>query len=275
MIIFYLWVFSLKGQNNSKNKDDDCKSKKDEKLKPDYDVKKEIENGLNNYKIAVKEIETVKEIQNENYEGSSPYLMKLYDTIKSRNGYLIHVTEYSNLKSIIDSKNIYSNYLLNDKKMHVNLMTNDLSQSLDNNKELNRYVHLAYDESYDMFTAKIYYKQLIEPVILKIKPEIIYKQYTLFSDTNSTSNCARVDIIDNIYNYLNFDKIYCKNITWDDKNLNKKYKQAEILIKDKIELSYINEIIIPYGKENIFRGFSKITYSHTIDDLSFKPLQTY
>lgn len=267
LIIFYVWIFSLKGKNTSKNKGNDNISKKDEKQKSDYVVKGE--DRLSNYDITVKEIEN----ENYNYKENSYYLMKLYNAIVSRKGYLIHVTEYGNLKSIIDSKNIYSNYLLNNKKMHVNFISNELSQTLDNNKELNKYVHLAYDESYDMFAAKVYYKQIREPVILKIKPEIIFKYGTLFSDTNSTSNCARIDIIDNIYNYLNFDKIYFKNVTWDDKNINKKYKQAEILVKDRIELSYINEIIIPYGKQNIFREFSKITYSNTIDDLSFKPMQ--
>ncbi|BBE31759.1 hypothetical protein OSSY52_19000 [Tepiditoga spiralis] len=186
------------------------------------------------------------------YNNEYYYVKKLYNIIMKKKGYILHVTEYENLKSIIKEKGIYSVNNLKWKKIYPKYITDNLSKKLDKKNNTNDYVKVAFDESYNMFSAKIYYKKLKNPVIIKIDPIILLEKSFKLSNTNSTSNYAKIGNCSEILDLLDFDIIYERyGIREKNKNYIKSKKQAEILIKDKVDYKYIKEIILPYEKDNI------------------------
>jgi hypothetical protein len=132
--------------------------------------------------------------------------------------------------------------------LKVKHITDSTSQIMDYKKQTKSYVHLAYDESYSMFSAMIYYGRLIDPAIIKIDPRIILEKTCKFSDSNASSYDARIGSAREIVPHLDFATIYkpkdeIKSL-WAFKYY-KRQKQAEILVKNEIPLNYIQEILIP------------------------------
>jgi hypothetical protein len=93
-----------------------------------------------------------------------------------------------------------------------------------------------------MFKA-LYEKRINNPIILKINPEVIFLKDTLISNVNATRSDAQIGKDYNSFKTLNFDLILSSQIDFEEDN--KKYLQAEILIKDHIPIKFIENIFYP------------------------------
>lgn len=196
----------------------------------------------------------------------------LYKEVVERKGYLIHVTERKNLAGILECKNILSLQNLKKNDIKPAFMTDEISRNLDHRKGFDEYVHLAFDESYPMFSAKLYYLQLNDPAIIKIDPKIItdHEKDILLSDTNSSASLAKTGSINELLSSLDFQIIYFpKDQITNTKiyqNLKKK-KQSEILVKEKIPLEYVKEIYVSTAKGLNITDNMKITETDTCKKL--------
>ncbi len=176
---------------------------------------------------------------------------ELLGTIRHRKGYVLHVTEYENLPSILQ-KGILSMKQLKNIGVFPKRITGDLSNALDDRKGTTNYVHLAFDESYSMFGAKIFRSEIRNPVLIKIDPRIIKEKSCRFSDKNAAAFDAKIGNAEAVMPKLDLEKIYWPKggiTSIDSFNYYKRYKQAEILIEGSIPVEYISEIVLPNGAQ--------------------------
>ncbi|MDI3473075.1 MAG: hypothetical protein PWQ20_1276 [Thermotogaceae bacterium] len=197
---------------------------------------------------------------------SSDIYEQLYSIVMEKKGYLLHVTEFKNIPSIL-KHGILSQNKLEEKKITPSYITDDLSKNLDSKKGTQDYVKLSYSEYYDMYSGVIHYERLRNPSIIKIDPRIILdkKDELLFSNKNSTKSDAKIGNLTEIFPKLNFEKIYKKPRNFQEKSHLKEYNQAEIMVKDVIPTEYFIEIILPEnkkGKVAIPEGI-KVSYGNT------------
>ncbi|HOT87748.1 MAG TPA: DarT ssDNA thymidine ADP-ribosyltransferase family protein [Thermotogota bacterium] len=198
---------------------------------------------------------------------------ELLGIIRNRKGYLLHVTEFENVASILQ-KGILSIEQLHRSGIKPRLITGALSQSLDGRKGTTNYVHLAYDESYSMFGAKIYRSEISNPVLIKIDPRIIKERNCLFTDKNAAAYDSAIGTPDQVFSRLDFEKIYCPKHTItsvDAFRYYKRYKQAEILVEELIPTEYIAEIVLPTSKtfRQAIPPHIRVTYADTKKMLSY------
>jgi len=161
---------------------------------------------------------------------------------KSYNFYCYHFTDPRNIPSIKKYGLLSWEQLLNRNIIHYPA-SNDLSRKLDKRYNLENYVRLTLNQNHPMARAAIYYGRVQSLVWLKIKPNVIDLPGTLFSNTNATSNEAIINEI-------------------KDTALTSRDEQAEILVKEKIDLSYI-----------IFDIKSDLTYSNKNNKSNYYDIQ--
>ncbi len=179
-----------------------------------------------------------------------PYLQQLYHIIMERKGYLIHVTEAANLPSILKHQAILSMNMLEEMEITPHFMSTDISRDLDCRNNTENYVKLALDESYPMFNAAIYHGRLKRPAIIMIHPRIILEKPVKIAPKNSASNnYFFVSSLseDEKIKLLDFDRIYKPIRSWEEYEILKDSKQAEILVKDAVPLAYFMKILVPRG----------------------------
>lgn len=99
-----------------------------------------------------------------------------------------------------------------------------------------------------MIPAAIYYKNLEKPVVILISPEVLKFPGVKFTNKNAISNDADLYNEDEIFDSLDFEKIY-KHRDKDNYFLEeyKNARQSEILIPQKIDIEYFDKIIIQSG----------------------------
>jgi hypothetical protein len=193
--------------------------------------------------------------------------------IRNRKGYLLHVTEYENVSTIL-IKGILSMEQIRKSGISPRTITGNLSQSLDGRKGTTNYVHLAYDESYSIFGAKIYRSEIHNPALIKIDPRIIKEKNCLFTDRNATANDSAIGNPNEVLSRLDFEKIYCPMSTIASVGsfrYYKQYKQAEILVEGFIPTEYIVEIVLPVSAnlQIAIPPHIKISYADTVKMLSY------
>ena len=172
---------------------------------------------------------------------------KILNEILSYNSYLYHVTEFSNLESILKN-GLLCDQEIKTNRIQVNYMTSESSRTMDNKLGSDYYVRLAYTLAYDMFSAKIYHNTLIDPVILLIDPEVILCENTKFTTSNGVLGGAKLCTAKEVFSLLEFEKIYEKK-TWDNRELYKNERQSEVLILNNIPLCFISKVIVEEYKE--------------------------
>lgn len=173
---------------------------------------------------------------------------KIYDKLMKENKKLYHITEFSNLESILRN-GLLSLDDLENQKINPEYSSSQNSRNIDKNSGLSKYVRLAYTPFYDMISARIgYYKTLEEPIILSISPEVLKFTGVKFTNKNAICNDAYLSDEDEIFDSLDFEKIYLPR---DSSNYKleeyKNARQSEILIPQKIDIQYFNKIIIQTG----------------------------
>ena len=158
---------------------------------------------------------------------------KIYDKLIGLNKNLVHVTDFSNLESILKNGLLSLNELEN-QIIKAKYFSSDESRSIDKYFGLSKYVRLAYTVFYDMIPAAIYYKNLEKPVVILISPEVLKFPGVKFTNKNAISNDADLYNEDEIFDSLDFEKIY-KHRDKDNYFLEeyKNARQSEILIRQK------------------------------------------
>jgi len=198
---------------------------------------------------------------------------ELLGIIRDRKGYVLHVTEYENLPSILQN-GILSMERLKKIGVFPKRITGNFSNVLDDKKGMTNYVHLAYDESYSMFGAKIFRSEIRNPVLIKIDPRIIQEKSCRFSDKNAAAYDATIGSVETVIPTLDIEKIYWPKsgiTSIDSFNYYKQYKQAEILVEGMVPVEYISEIILPYTMQLKGKAPShiKINHGNTLQILSY------
>ena len=150
-----------------------------------------------------------------------------------------HFTDARNLKSIVESKGLYSWYSLENKSIKSHVSSNSLSRNLDIKHGLENYIRLSFTD-YNPMSSRVIHEEKREIIWLEIDRSIAFLQDTLFSDKNATDNNVSVS---NEFDFLKkldyplFEKRY-SSLNIDEK----KQYQAEILIKEFLPLEYILNI---------------------------------
>lgn len=182
-------------------------------------------------------------------------ISKLKNIVNTRKGYLLHVTELENLPHILKN-GILSKKMIENENINPKMMTNTLSHSLDSKKDTLSYVHLAFDESYSMFSAKLFYNKLKNPVIIKISPDVLDLEGVMISNTNAAANDSKIGKPEEIMKYIDFEKLYLPNeeiYSLDHFKELRKTKQAEVLVKDRVPKKFFKEIVVPFGTLSKFK----------------------
>jgi hypothetical protein len=150
--------------------------------------------------------------------------------------YLYHFTDAANIPSIIQHGGLYSWWSCQNNGISIPRPGgNELSRDLDRRRELHDYVRLSLNDNFPMLKQAIHEGRIEKPVILKIKPEVVYWKTTLYSNMNATSGNAQVgDSLEN-FTRINFEIVTQPYYTDD----NKSFYQAEVLVKTHIPIQHI------------------------------------
>ena len=151
--------------------------------------------------------------------------------------FLYHFTARENLKKIKELGGLYSWQYLKDHNVTIpNAGGDELSRGLDEKYGLQDYVRLSFCKDHPMSYKKR--KEGSDIVVLKIALEPVIFQDTLFSDMNATDNKHNhgggIDDLKRIH----FD---CTKLGFTD-GMDKKYKQAEVMVKTFLPINYILNI---------------------------------
>lgn len=155
---------------------------------------------------------------------------------------LYHFTDRSNIKSIIDNGGLYSWRACDRYGITINRPGgSDTSRSLDSYRGLGNYVRLSFTKNHPMMYVAKNDGRISDPVILEIDLSVVGISGTKFSDRNATKNGA---IIRNGYDgarNIHFSTVRQLNhfdLSFDEKE----FYQAEVLVLEKVPLSYITNI---------------------------------
>jgi hypothetical protein len=147
---------------------------------------------------------------------------------------LYHFTDASNIPSIKQHGGLYSWYYCQTHGLGINCPGgNDLSRSLDLRRGLEDYVRLNFNSKPPMRYAA---KHIDTPVVLEVDLSVIYWATTKFSDINATDNMATIG--DDLATFLLIDFGVATALEWMGE-LQKKLRQAEVMVKTHIPLSFI------------------------------------
>ncbi len=158
---------------------------------------------------------------------------------------LYHFTDRTNLSSIISNGGLFSWKNCQEKSINISKPSSDsLSRRLDNKFGLQDFVRLSFTKNHPMMYAALNEERISDPVILEISPDVIYFLETQFSDMNATRNGhCKGDTIDH-FKKIKFEIVTLNN-HFNLEDDQKKYYQAEILVKDHIPINYIGQILEP------------------------------
>ena len=174
---------------------------------------------------------------------------KIYDKLIMENRNLVHVTEFSNLESILKNGLLSLDELENQSIM-AECCSSNTSRDIDRHRTLSKYVRLAYTPFYDMIPKALHTGDLKNPIILLIYPEVLKFTGVKFTNKNAISNDTDLYNEDEIFDSLDFEKIYTFRDRFNCSS--KEYKnarQSEILVPQKIDIKHIKKVIIKKGVE--------------------------
>ncbi len=149
-----------------------------------------------------------------------------------------HFTDIANLDTIYEFglqplRNIIKNHI------PVNYFgAEELSHSLDQRKGLDRYVHLAFIKDHPMYHIAKRRGNLKNPVWIELDASILYEESTRFCDQVANTTGAHLFDINQILQYIDFDKM----LNARDFNIRKEARKAEILAYNAIPTNYIKGV---------------------------------
>lgn len=155
---------------------------------------------------------------------------------------LYHFTDKSNIQSIINNGGLYSWKACDNKGIIIPRPGgSNTSRSLDSSRGLGNYVRLSFTRNHPMMYVAQNDGRISNPVVLEIKLSVANLSGTKFSDRNATKNGA---IIANGYDgakNIHFSAVK-QSTHFDLPESEKEFYQAEILVLEKVPLSYITNI---------------------------------
>ena len=153
-----------------------------------------------------------------------------------------HFTDRQNLQSIIDNGGLLSLKTCRENGIVIRKPGgNDLSHSLDKRAGLDDYIRLSFTPNHPMMYFAMNDGRINNPTVLQINQEVIYWLNSKYSDDNATNRTAKIGTEFKSLPLAEIEKI--KKIDYfDSPEEFKKYYQAEILVKKKIPLKYIENI---------------------------------
>lgn len=141
-----------------------------------------------------------------------------------------HFTAKNNLNSIEKEGAILSRKLCEERGIEYEGGGDALSKQLDEDKNLEDYVHCSFCRDYPM--RRRLDREGVKTVVLRIDPIILLEDGVLFSNLNAAANNAEID--EGRRGLWRIDYITTQN-----KSINYKLYQAEILIPHCIPTSFI------------------------------------
>ncbi|MGL5901299.1 MAG: DarT ssDNA thymidine ADP-ribosyltransferase family protein [Cetobacterium sp.] len=169
---------------------------------------------------------------------------KIYKKLVESKNYLYHITEFENLQSILKT-GLLSLKNVNEKKIKSKFISSEVSRKKDKEKNIDKYVRLAYTIQYDMICREIGAKNLKNPAILFIDPIILLEREDIrYTKMNALKEGAVIYKKEDEFS-IDFDKIFerrgysnCSNPFYKDA------RQSEVLVENIIDLKYIEAIMI-------------------------------
>ena len=200
---------------------------------------------------------------------------------KTQKQYVYNICPFQNIQSILENGLLsYSNSqtVKHSSIALVSVQEKRENKFFKNGKSIHTYANCYLNPRNSMLYCRQSERENIG--ILCISLDILNLPDVIVSDMNATKKIAKLmDIRDALEtDVLNFDKIFARNWNSSDakeKEIQKAYVQAEILVPNKIEPKYICEIIVVNEKakknlQNIIKGYN---ISITIDNDIFFNLQ--
>ena len=155
---------------------------------------------------------------------------------------LYHFTDRSNIQSIIDNDGLFSWKDCNNMGISVNRPGgSDTSHSIDSYLGLDGYVRLCFTKNHPMMYVAKNDGRIVDPVVLEIDLSVVELSRTKFSDRNAARNGAVINPGLSGARNIHFSTVRQPthfNLSDDEKE----YYQAEVLILEKVPISYISNI---------------------------------
>lgn len=155
---------------------------------------------------------------------------------------LYHFTDISNITSIKRNGGLYSWSYCDKKSIIINKPGGGtLSRDLDRRYNLQDYVRLSFTRNHPMMYVARNEGRIPNPIVLKVSTEVVYWINTMYSDMNATKTGHSVGSSIEYLHNIHFDTVR-QNNHFDLSDTEKKYYQAEILVKTWIPIEYITNI---------------------------------
>lgn len=207
------------------------------------DIPSRNDNSIDNLSYrdkSIKDFESIYSIENEEKQEIKKFIQDNNITE------IIHFTQLDNLESIME-KGLLSNDIL--KKNNIKFIRNDYNRF--DNLENTICLSIGFP-NYKMFYKLRYEDKLKKWVVLIIKPEILYEKTCVFCNGNAASQKINSVSIAQRTGSRAFKNLFYRfvdnnsGMTRDDLKILKKHTtnpQAEVLVFNKIEPSYIKGIV--------------------------------
>lgn len=154
---------------------------------------------------------------------------------------LYHFTDSSNIASIKEHGGLYSWWSADEKGIFIPKSGgDDLSKNLDKRYNLQNYARLSFTKKHPMMYVAQKDGRIINPIVLKISPEIVFWKETMFSDRNATANKSSHGKEIDDFKRIKFD-VVTKQSLFDILEIDKPYYQAEVMVREFIPICFILE----------------------------------
>lgn len=151
-----------------------------------------------------------------------------------------HFTDRSNIDSIKLHQGLYSQQYCNLNKIEMKSGNSELGRNLDEKYKLQDYVRLSFISDHPMKHVALKEGRINDPVYLKISIDVCYFLHTRFSNMNATDKGHKNSDNLTFFRALKFDLF--KKRYFDLSGHDKKFYQAEILVKTWVPIQYITNI---------------------------------
>lgn len=149
---------------------------------------------------------------------------------------LFHFTDFANITSIIQHGGLYSWRFCQENGISISRPGgNDISRELDCRRNLRDYVRLSFNPNSPMLKQALHEGRIEKPIMLRINPDVIYWESTIFSNMNATATEAELGKGLEDLKRINFDIVTQPHYS----EANKSLYQAEVLVKTHIPIKYI------------------------------------
>ena len=143
--------------------------------------------------------------------------------------YLYHFTDITNLDSIRKTGLMSASSLM-ERSIPSKMNSDELSRKLDERAGLQNYVRLSFCSKNPMMYTCTNQARISQPVMLRIKLEVVSRPGVLFSDCNATRQDA---IISGFPDVVRYEVVQAKNM-FAVPELLRKYYQAEVLVPSPV-----------------------------------------